>query len=205
MKLLFWSFLATFLLCGTNVKGLDCEDKIKVFVKLNDPDKFTPREYYLFQCLTSYSIREYCVSKSCATTTLTCDDVIITEETDRVSFCMEVNGVENNIVRTSINGSLDRFYGGLQLGMDVFQVEGVDPILEEDPEPNFPTWLIPFIVIAGLVIIAALVMVYFSTRKTDKSVDDEKESLTAESDEEAGVGYEGPQQNIRDEEQRTVL
>ena len=61
---------------------------------------------------------------------------------------------------------MDRFYGGLQLGMDVFQVEGVDPILEEDPEPNFPTWLIPFIVIAGLVIIAALVMVYFSTRKT---------------------------------------
>jgi len=202
MKILFWGFLALFLFYGEDVKGLDCEDKIKVFVKLSDPDKFDENEDYLFQCLTSYAVRDYCKTNSCAFPDVTADDVIITKKSPRVSFCMEVTGVANDIVLTSINGTLDRFYGGLKLGMDVFQVEGVDPILEEDPEPNFPTWLIPFIVIAGLVIIAALVMVYFSVRNNEKSLEDEKESLTA-SDEE--VGYEGPQQNIKDEEQRTVL
>jgi len=204
MKVLYWSFLAIILLFGESVKGLECGDRIKVFVKLSDPSRFDDNEVYLFQCLTSYAVRDYCESNGCLSSGVTADDVEITEKTPRVSFCMEVIGVANDIVLTSINGSLDRFYGGLNLGMDVFQVEGVDPILEEDPEPNFPTWLIPFIVIAGLVIIAALVMVYFSVRNNDKSLEDEKESLTA-SDEEAEVGYDGPQQNIKDEEQRTVL
>ncbi len=51
------------------------------------------------------------------------------------------------------------------MSSDVLQVVGVDPILEEQADPDFPTWLIPFIVIGGLVLIAALAMLYFGYKE----------------------------------------
>ena len=62
------------------------------------------------------------------------------------------------------SASLDRFYGALQLSADVLQIEGVLPLLDEPADPDFPTWLIPFIVIAGLICMAAIAMIYFGAK-----------------------------------------
>jgi len=199
-----WTFLllASIFVC-TSVEGLDCtSDKIKVYVKLSDPTQFDEPEQYLFRSLTAYSVRDYCNgSASCTPAEANTDvsDVVITKLSPRVSFCMEVTSADNNLVRSAINGSLERFYGGLQLSSEVLQIVGVDPIIEEDPEPDFPTWLIPFIVIAGLILLAALAMVYFGWKNSKKQPEgEEKESLT---DAEAGA-HHGV---YADDEQRTEL
>jgi len=199
-------FLSLSLVLFTSVQSLECPGKIKVFVKLSDPSQFGEQEEYLFQALTAYSIRDYCLSSSsCSSTVEATDDsnVIITDKTDRVSFCFSVDTTTDEVVRKSINGSLDRFYGGLQLTKEVLQIEGVDPILEEAADPDFPIWLIPFIVIAALVLLAALAMLYFSLKSSnDVPSDDEKEALTEEDDVEHG--HVGPAAS-RVHEQHTQL
>jgi len=204
----FLSILAIFVFALVSVNGLDCGDKIKVFVKLSNPDQFDEMEYYLFRSITAYAIRDYCgeVTTSCpsgaAATTDT--DVVISDETKRVSFCMVVGTIDNGFVRSSINSSLERYYGGLQLTKEVLQIEGVDPILEEAADPSFPIWLIPFIVIAGLVLLAGLAMTYFSLKDSKEVPSDEKETLTGSEDSDVEVGHRGPG-DMHDDEQRTEL
>jgi len=205
-----------FLLVGSlamllsTTEGLECTvpGQVKAFVKLSDPTLFDVNEQFLFKEMVAYSLRDYCsagASSSCSSPTkdFTVDDVVMTLPTDRVSFCFSVTGESKvQVITSAIDASLDRFYGALQLSADVLQIEGVLPLLDEPADPDFPTWLIPFIVIAGLICMAAIAMIYFGAKSASKEPEEEKESLTEDSDD-VEVGHRGPM--VDHNEERTQL
>jgi len=169
---------------------LECnDDQTKVTVLLEDPSEFDANEQFLFTELVAYSLRVECSNPDVASgncpnnvDSISASDVILTGQTNRFAMCVEVNGFSVTFVQQSINKSFSRFTGGLSLNEDVLEIEGVPKSLEARPEPDFPTWLIPFLCIVGLLLIIAIVMVSYTVyqSKQPKELKEDQESLAGE-------------------------
>jgi len=171
---------------------LECDPatQTKVSVLLEDPTEFDENEQYLFAELVVYALRKHCSDpdlsqevkdKECTSTNLdvTAEDVELTEQTTRFAMCVAVPGFGVNFIQSSINLSFSRFTGGLALSENVLEIEGVPKSLQSRPEPDFPTWLIPFLCIVGLLLLVAIIMVSYTVyqSKHPKDLKEEDESL----------------------------
>jgi len=173
---------------------LECtEDQTKVTVLLEDPTQFDLNEQFLFTELVAYSLRVECsnpdLEKSvkdanCPNdiTSISASDVILSDQTERFAMCVSVIGSPSpsvSFVQQSINKSFSRFTGGLSLDEDLLEIDGVPKSLESRPQPDFPTWLIPFLCIVGLLLIIAIVMISYTVyqSKQPKESKEDQESL----------------------------
>jgi len=169
---------------------LECNaDQTKVTVLLEDPSEFDDNEQFLFAELVAYALRVECSNTDVAPgncpsniDSIVASDVILSDQTNRFAMCVEVTGFSVSFVQQSINKSFSRFTGGLSLSEDVLEIEGVPKSLEARPEPDFPTWLIPFLCIVGLLLIIAIVMVSYTVyqSKQPKELKEDQESLAGE-------------------------
>jgi len=173
---------------------LDCDpNQTKVTVLLEDPSEFDDNEQFLFTELVAYALRVECnnadtADGNCATvTSISANDVEITDTSERFAMCVKVNlPFPVSFVQQAINKSFSRFTGGLALSEDVLEIEGVPKSLESRPEPDFPTWLIPFLCIVGLLLIIAIVMISYTVyqSKHPKELKEDEESLAGHRGEE---------------------
>nr|CAB3267093.1 collectrin [Phallusia mammillata] len=188
MRGLFYVFLGSFLY---SAHALTCNDEeLKVTVKVTDPSLFDEYEQYLFKGTLAYAIRKFCSlpekPTDCNAGSVDMTDTVnvhILQTSNRFAMCIAVNDSTLTLMEDSFRYSRDRFDGGLELNEDTLVVNGVDPTLKPDSEPAFPIWLIPFIVITCLVVLAAVAILgytVYQTKRTPKHID---EASLADSDE----------------------
>nr|XP_002129052.1 collectrin [Ciona intestinalis] len=190
--------LAILVACVTMGHGLTCTSPdVKITIKITDPTEFDHAERYLFTGVMAYSFRKYCsvfnpMDTRCTdayNNTIDTADVNISHVTDRFAMCVKVtlpSGVSASpkFIEDVVRTTQPRFNGALVLTDTTLLFQGIPPTLKPQVIPDFPTWLIPFIVFVCLVVLAAIAILSYSAYQAKHKKLDEKngdnESLNSE-------------------------
>ncbi|XP_078482233.1 uncharacterized protein LOC100185540 [Ciona intestinalis] len=184
--------------CVTMGHGLTCTSPdVKITIKITDPTEFDLAERYLFTGVMAYSFRKYCsvmnpMDTRCTAAynnTIDTANVIIGQVTKRFAMCIKVTlgGVSASpkFIEDVVRTTQPRFNGALVLTDNTLLFQGIPPTLKPQVIPDFPTWLIPFIVFVCLVVLAAIAILSYSAYQAKHKKLDEKngdnESLNSES------------------------
>lgn len=180
------------LLCST-VTALECDsDRLKITIK-TDPAEydFDAYEQYLLKGTVAYAIRKFCGGGTdkdsgeynCGTSPGTIDtvDVEVTNITERIAMCVKVDGIITDTVRISLKESKANLNGALILTDDLLFIDGIEPTLEPEYKPDFATWIIVYIVLACLIVLAGIAMVVYTKYYTNDKEKAEKASIVDES------------------------
>nr|XP_039274281.1 angiotensin-converting enzyme 2-like [Styela clava] len=175
-----------------SVHALTCNsDQLLITIKTPEGEyDLDLYERYELRATIAYSVRKYCggdnpafetpaPASQCPNPKVGTDDVIVSEPTPRISCCVKVTDFSPDVVRAAIKGSKANLNGALLLTDDVLFVDGIEPTLEPLFEPEFAYWLIAYIVIFCLIILAGIAMLLY-TRFHKKEDDEEKELFVDE-------------------------
>uniref|UniRef100_H2Z8K0 Collectrin-like domain-containing protein n=1 Tax=Ciona savignyi TaxID=51511 RepID=H2Z8K0_CIOSA len=187
----FLSLLVLLSACLTLCRCLTCTSpKMKITIKITDPTEFDKAEQYLFTGVMAYSFRKYCTTFSdsrCTEflkTTIDTVDVQITDVTERFAMCVQVTNQDPNFIEDVVRATKPRFNGALVLTDETLLFEGIPPTLKPEFIPDFPTWLIPFIVFVCLVIMAAIAILSYDAYQSKKQ---KKKMVETDSDNESHI------------------
>ncbi|XP_076809189.1 collectrin-like [Clavelina lepadiformis] len=196
MKMKIFLILSLFIARGSSLTCDPASNEVKVTVKLADPSEFDDYDQYLFKGLVAYSLQKYCGTTTCKPSSLEETDTVnvhISNKTDRFAMCVAVDDCTIDTLTKAIKQSKPQFNGALELSDTVLLVDGIPPTLKPQTIPDFPTWLIPFIVFICLTVIAAIAIIAYTVHQTKKR---KKRMLSSSSDddddEDSDHIYENP-------------
>ncbi|XP_001515597.2 angiotensin-converting enzyme 2 [Ornithorhynchus anatinus] len=175
------------------------ENAIKVRISLKsafgeDAYEWNENEKYLFQASVAYALRQYYLQDQNEIVNFQTDDVIIYNETARISFYFKVQNRRDSIyvpkdeVENAIRMSRGRINSAFQLDDNTLEFLGIPPTLAPPPVPPVTIWLILFGVVMGVVVIGIAALIVTGIR--DRRRKNEEGDSSAENPYAIGNGSE---------------
>ncbi|XP_068455494.1 angiotensin-converting enzyme 2 [Clinocottus analis] len=155
------------------------DNAIKVRLSLKaamgeDAYSWNANERYLFQANIAYAVRQY-YSQRNETAAFTAENVIVYDETPRISFYIVVTSPASNTtyvpkgdVEAAIRLCRGRINDAFQLDDATLEFLGIPATLAPNVEQPVEVWLVVFGVVMGVVVLAGLFLVISGVRDRNK-------------------------------------